>query len=67
MSKSLKKSGFFQDEKLLSQENNENTVEKAVVLAGIQYRLENTKNMWRKVGGCGKFRKESGGSGYVHG
>jgi hypothetical protein len=25
------------------------------------------KNMWRKVGDCGTFRLESGGSGYVYG
>ncbi len=25
------------------------------------------KNMWRKVGDCGTFRVESGGSGHVYG
>ncbi|MDQ0155910.1 hypothetical protein J2S07_002228 [Robertmurraya andreesenii] len=25
------------------------------------------KNMWRKVGDCGTFRMESGGSRHVHG
>jgi hypothetical protein len=37
------------------------------------YLQENTvgeriyKNMWRKVGDCGTFRVESGGSGHVYG